>query len=239
MTLNHTKCVFAAAEVDYLGHHIGLGKVQPREKKVEALLSFPRPQNRKQLQSFLGLAGYYRKFIPHFSDIAVNLSNLLKKGSKFEWNETTDNAFLDLKSRLATRPILRPPDFNLPFGLAVDASNVATGAILFQTVDNVEHPICFFSHKLDKHQKQYSTVEKEALGLVLAVRAFSVYFGSTPVRVYTDHNPLVFINKMANHNQKLLRWSLELEQYNLDIVHRAGNDNLFPDILSRPSSVGE
>lgn len=237
LTLNHTKCVFAAAEVDYLGHHIGLGKVQPREKKVEALLSFARPQTRKQLQSFLGLAGYYRKFIPHFSDIAVNLSNLLKKGNKFEWNDETEKAFLDLKSRLATRPILKPPDFNLPFCLAVDASNVATGAVLFQKIDNIEHPICFFSHKLDKHQTQYSTVEKEALGLVLAVRVFSVYFGSTPVRVYTDHNPLVFINKMANHNQKLLRWSLELDQYNLDIIHRAGKDNLFPDILSRPSIV--
>jgi hypothetical protein len=235
LTLNQEKCEFAVAEIDYLGHHIGLNKVQPREQKVTALLNFPRPTNRKQLQQFLGLAGYYRKFIPHFADISAILSDLLKKDVKFEWKSDVDKAFLDIKSRLASRPILRPPDFSLPFHLSVDASNTAIGATLFQQIENIEHPICFFSHKLDKHQRNYSTIEKEALGLLLAVRVFSVYFGSAPVRVYTDHNPLVFMQRMANHNQKLLRWSLELQQYNLDVVHISGKDNLFSDILSRPS----
>jgi len=104
-------------------------------------------------------------------------------------------------------------------------------------VDSVEHPVCFYSKKLDCHQKRYSTIEKEALGLVLAVRMFSVYFGTQPVKVFTDHSPLQFIQRMANHNQKLLRWSLELQQYNLEICHRAGRDNLMPDLLSRPTSV--
>ena len=117
--------------------------------------------------------------------------------------------------------------------MAVDASDRAIGAVLMQEVDGLEHPICYFSKKLDAHQK-YSTVEKEALALVLAVRTFSVYFGSAPVRVYTDHSPLQFIERMANHNQKLLRWSLELQQYNLQIQHRPGKDNIIPDILSRP-----
>jgi hypothetical protein len=121
--------------------------------------------------------------------------------------------------------------------MAVDASDLAIGATLFQEVDGIEHPVCFYSRKLDQHQKRYSTVEKEAFGLVLAVRTFSVYFGSSPVKVYTDHSPLQFIQRMANHNQKLLRWSLELQQYNLDIVHRAGKFNLLPDLLSRPSSI--
>jgi hypothetical protein len=116
----------------------------------------------------------------------------------------------------------------------VDASDVAVGATLFQEVDGLEHPICYYSHKLNQHQKRYSTIEKEALGLVLAVRTFSVYFGSSLVKVYTDHSPLQFLQRMANHNQKLLRWSLELQQYNLDIIHRAGKDNLLPDLLSRP-----
>ena len=112
---------------------------------------------------------------------------------------------------------------------------MAIGAYLFQTVDGIEHPICYYSKKLDVHQRKYSTVEKEALGLVLAVRTFSVYFGSNLVKVYTDHNPLVFLHKMSNHNQKLLRWSLELQQYSLEIIHRAGKDNLVPGILSRAS----
>src|SRR5664279_2095115 len=234
LTLNLSKSEFAVAEVDYLGYHIGRGRVQPREKKIAALLQFNRPADRKQLQQFLGLAGFYRKFLPNFSHLSAVLSNLLRKDVKFEWSQDAETAFLDLKSRLGSRPILRPPDFSKPFCMAVDASNVAAGGYLFQVIDDVEHPICFFSRKLDVHQRNYSTVEKEALGLVLAVRAFSVYFGSLPVTVYTDHNPLVFLNKMSNHNQKLLRWSIELQQYNLNIVHRSGKDNLIPDILSRP-----
>ena len=197
-------------------------------------MAYPTPTNRKQLQSFLGLAGYYRKFIPHYAHISAVLSDLLKKGVKFTWTPEVDAAFLDLKSRLSTRPILRPPDYSVPFCMAVDASDIAIGATLFQVVDGLEHPICYYSKKLDCHQKRYSTIEKEALALVLAVRLFSVYFGTQTVKVYTDHSPLQFIQRMANHNQKLLRWSLELQQYNLEIHHRAGRDNLVPDLLSRP-----
>ena len=142
---------------------------------------------------------------------------------------------MDLKSSLATQPILRPPDYALPFCLAVDASDIAVVAALFQVIDGIEHPVCYYSKKLVAHQKTYSTVEKEALALIHFVRTFSVYFGSTVVKVYTDHSPLQFIQKMANHNQKLLRWSLELQQFNLKICHRAGKDNLLPDLLSRPN----
>jgi hypothetical protein len=235
LTIKKSKCVFANAEVEFLGHKIGLRSVEPRREKVQALLDFPRPANRKQLRSYLGLAGYYRKFIPHFAQITVCLNQLLRKGARFEWTSETETAFLDLKSRLASRPILRTPDFQLPFCLAVDASDIAIGANLFQVIDGVEHPLCYYSKRLDVHQRHYSTVEKEALALLTATRVFSVYFGSQSVTVYTDHSPLQFINKMANSNQKLLRWSLELQQYNLKIVHRAGKNNLIPDILSRPA----
>jgi hypothetical protein len=235
LTIKKSKCVFATAEVDFLGHRVGLGKVEPRRKTVQALLDFPKPMDQKQLRSYLGLAGYYRKFIPHFAQIAACLTNLLKKGVKFQWTPETEAAFLDLKSRLASKPILRPPDFQIPFCLAVDASAVAIGANLFQVIDGIEHPVCYYSKRLNIHQQRYSTVEKEAFALVTASRVFSVYFGSQPVIVYTDHSPLQFIHKMANFNQKLLRWSLELQQYNLTIKHRAGKNNLIPDILSRPA----
>jgi hypothetical protein len=235
LTLNLKKCEFATAEMDYLGHHVGLGKVQPKQLKVEALLAFPRPTTKKQLQSFLGLAGFYRKYFPHFSSLSAVLSDLLRKGSKFEWTEKAENAFLDIKSRLASRPVLIPPDYSKPFIVAVDASDVAYGAALLQEQDGIEHPVCFVSRKLNDCQKRYSTVEKEALALVTAVRLFSVYFGSAPVKVYTDHSPLQFLERMAPHNAKLLRWSLELQKYSLVICHRRGKDNLLPDILSRPS----
>jgi len=235
LTLNMKKCEFAVAELDYLGHHVGLGKVQPRQQKVEALLKFPRPTNRKQLQSFLGLASYYRKYIPHFANLSAVLSDMLRKGTKFVWTESTEQSFLDIKSRLASRPVLVPPDFSKPFIVAVDASDIAIGAALMQENDGLEQPICFLSRKLNAHQHKYSTVEKEALALLTAVRTFSVYFGSSVVTVYTVHSPLQFLECMAPHNAKLLRWSLELQQYNLEIRHRSGKNNLFPDILSRPT----
>jgi serine protease inhibitor ecotin len=235
LTLNLKKCVFANAELDFLGHHIGLNSIQPRTQKVEALLGFPRPVNKKQVQSFLGLAGYYRKFLPHYSQLVLPLTELLKKGHRFAWSSVAENAFVDLKSRMASRPILKPPDFDKPFYLAVDASYFCLGGCLFQITDEVEHPICYMSRKLSAAEVRYSTIEKEALALVVGVRAFSVYFGSAPVVVYTDHSPLQFINRMANSNAKLLRWSLELQQYSLRIIHRKGVDNTLPDILSRPS----
>jgi hypothetical protein len=235
LTLKKSKCVFATAEVEYLGHFVGNGKVAPRLAKVESILNFPRPKDRKQLRSYLGVAGYFRKFMPHFAHVAASLTNLLRKGTRFVWTDEAEKAFLDLKSRLASKPILRPPDFELPFSMAVDSSNVAVGAYLFQTVNGIEHPICYYSKRLNVHQQHYATVEKEAFALISAVKVFNVYFGSHPVTVYTDHSPLQFLSKMSNHNQKLLRWSLELQQYNLVVVHRPGKDNLIPDILSRPS----
>ena len=97
LTLSPSKCCFAVAEVDYLGHHVGLGRVQPQAKKVQAVLDFPAPTNRRQLQQFLGLAGYYRKFVPHFAHISGALSDLLKKGTKFIWTAEAERAFLDFK----------------------------------------------------------------------------------------------------------------------------------------------
>jgi len=119
--------------------------------------------------------------------------------------------------------------------MAVDSSDVAIGACLFQNVDGVKHPICYLSKKLNKHQRNNSTVEKEAFGLLFATRALSVYFGTAPVLVYTDHSPLQFLQRMSNYNQKLLRWNLELQEYNLTIKHRSGRENILPDLLSRPS----
>ena len=235
LTLKSSKCAFANAEVDYLGHTIGLGKVAPREAKVLALQNFPRPHNKKQLQSFIGLASYYRKFLPHFAHITACLTNLLQKGKKFIWDDEAETAFLDLKSRMISRTILKPPDFTLPFCIAVDASDVAVGACLFQVVDGIEHPVAYYSKKLNAHQRNYSVVEKEVLALILSTRTFSVYLDSNTVTVFSDHSPLQFLNRMANHNQKLLRWALELQQYSLVIKHRPGARNWLPDILSRPA----
>jgi hypothetical protein len=237
LTLKRSKCVFANASVEYLGHVVGVGRVEPRKLKVASILNFPRPTDKKVLRQFLSLCSYYRKFVPHFAQLASALNDLLKKGRRFEWSDELEKAFLDIKSRLASQPILKTPDFSKPFALAVDASEKAVGAFLFQDFDGVEHPICYFSKSLNNHQRRYATIEKEALALILGVRAFSVYFGSSPVDVYTDHSPLQFLQRMSSVNQKLLRWNLELQAYNLNIKHRAGRLNVIPDILSRPSTA--
>jgi len=234
LTLKRSKCEFAAVELDYLGHHIGLGQMSPREQKVRALVDFPRPTNRKGVKLFLGLTGYFRRFIPHYSESTCPLTELLKKNSKFTWTEGCETAFVDIKSRLASRPILAPPNYDLPFQMAVDASDVSIGACLFQTVDGIEHPICYLSKKLNTHQRNYSTVEKEAFGLLFATRTCSVYFGTSSVVVYTDHSPLQFLQRMSNCNQKLLCWNHELQEFKLIIQHRPGRDNILPVLLSRP-----
>src|SRR6218665_1185604 len=183
--LNIRKCEFANAKLDLLGHTLSLNIVQPRQQKVEALLKSPAPNNKKQVQSLLGLAGYYRKFLPHFADLTLPLTALLKKNDPFRWSEAANAAFVDLKSRLASRPILRrPPNYDLPFSVAFDASETCLGAVLFQIVDDVEHPICYLSRKLRAAERNYSTIEKEALALVTSVKAFIPYFGSAPVTVW-------------------------------------------------------
>ena len=125
---------------------------------------------------------------------------------------------------------------NSNFKLAVDASDVGIGAVLLQEDnDGIDHPVCYFSKKFNKHQKNYSTIEKECLALILAIQQFEVYLTSSisPIVVFSDHNPLSFLHKLKNKNQRLLRWSLLLQEFNLDIRHIKGKDNIIPDALSR------
>jgi hypothetical protein len=196
------------------------------------LLNFPRPTDKKVLRQFLSLCSYYKKFVPHFAQLASALNDLLKKGRRFQWSEELEKAFTDIKPRFACKPIFKTPDFNKPFSLAVDASEKAVGAYLFQQFDGLEHRICYFSKGLNNHQRRYATIEKEALALIFGVIAFSIYFGSSPVNVYTEHSPLQFLQRMSNVNHKHLRWNLELQTYNLNIKHRPRRLNVIPDILS-------
>ena len=236
LTVSLAKSEFARAHVTYLGHVVGQGQVKPVDAKVKVISDFPRPESRKQLMRFLGMAGYYRKFCQNFSTVAEPLTQLLSKKAKFLWNDKCEQAFEELKAILKSAPVLSAPDFDHQFKLAVDASDVAAGAVLLQEdKDGVDHPICYFSKKFNTSQRNYSTVEKECLALVLALQYFEVYVSSScaPVIVFSDHNPLVFLHKLKNKNQRLLRWSLMLQEYNLEIRHIKGKDNLIADCLSR------
>ena len=236
LTVNLAKTEFCHATVTFLGHLVGQGQVKPLEAKVNAISEFPVPKCKRQLMRFLGMAGYYRKFCKNFSGIAEPLTNLLKKSTKFKWNDKCQDAFDRLKAILKSAPVLLAPDFDKCFKLAVDASDVGIGAVLLQEDNNgIDHPVCYFSKKFNKHQKNYSTIEKECLALILAIQQFEVYLTSSAsaIVVFSDHNPLSFLHKLKNKNQRLLRWSLLLQEFNLDIRHIKGKDNIIPDALSR------
>jgi hypothetical protein len=236
LTINLAKCEFGQATVTFLGHVVGQGQVKTIDAKIEAICNFPKPVTRKELMRFLGMAGYYRKFCPNFSTISDPLTRLLRKGQKFDWSLECDRAFDQLKAMLQSSPVLTAPNFVLPFKLAVDASDVAAGAVLLQEdSDGVSHPVCYFSRKFNQSQKNYSTVEKECLALILALQHFEVYLSgqSHSITVFSDHNPLTFIERVKGRNQRLLRWSLMLQEFNLDIQHIRGKDNVIADCLSR------
>ena len=132
MKLQPDKCEFLRKEVSYLGHVIGQDGVRPDEKRIEAVKEYPRPKTTRELKGFLGLAGYYQRFIPNFSKVAKPLTELLKKDAPYVWNDKTEEAFASLKTSLITEPLLQYPDFSQPFVLTTDASNEAIGAILSQ-----------------------------------------------------------------------------------------------------------
>ena len=138
---------------------------------------------------------------------------------------------------LSSAPVLRTANFDLPFSIQVDACDVGMGAVLLQedTHSGLMHPICFHSEKFNVSQRNYSTIEKECLSIILSLRKFNFFIYDSPHRVIIqcDHNPLKFISKMKNHNQRLMRWAMELQDYSVDVVHIRGKDNVIADCLSR------
>lgn len=241
LTVNLAKSHFVQADVEYLGFRIGKGRVKTVEAKVRDIVNLPPPTNRKEILRFLGASGYYRRFCKNFADVAMPLTKLLAKKSKFCWSEKCDEAFKEIKNMLVNAPVLKMPDYKKPFMLYVDASQCGVGGVLMQDHEGVDHPIGYYSKKLLPYQCSYSTIEKEALGLILSLNHFEVYVKGTgqPVQVFTDHNPLVFLHKMKNSNQRLMRWCLVLQDYDLDIHHVKGSENVIADALSRTPSSRE
>ena len=217
LTINLAKSEFCQSTLTFLGHAVGQGQVKPVEAKVKAISDFPVPTGKRQLMRFLSMAGYYRKFCDNVSVIAEPLTYLLSKRTKFIRTNDCQKALDILKAILKNEPVLLAPNFAKEFKLAVDASNTGAGSVLMQEDGNgVDHPVTYFSKKFNKHQKNYSTIERECLSLILALQHFEVYLisSSSPSIVFSDHNPLIFIHKMKNKNQRLLRWSLLLQEYN-------------------------
>ncbi len=167
LTANPRKCHLGLSEAKYLGFQVGRGPRKPQEKKVEAVQSSPKPSTKSQVRAVLGLAGYYRCFIPNFSSLAAPLTDLTRKGQpeKVCWTPEAEEALRRVKMALSSEPVLRAPDFSCPFLLQTDASDTGLGAVLSQVQEGEEHPILYISRKLTPAKENYATVEKEALAI--------------------------------------------------------------------------
>ncbi|XP_076043849.1 uncharacterized protein LOC143026944 [Oratosquilla oratoria] len=235
LTVKLSKTSFGKATVTYLGHEVGQGIVRPKTANISAVMEYPVPATRKALMRFLGMAGYYRRFCPNFAEAALPLTKLTSGSVPYKWTQNCQAAFEHLKAMLTRDPVLRSPDFTKPFVLHTDASDVAIGAVLLQENTDTLHPVAYFSAKLDVHQLNYSTVEKELLAIVAAIKKFECYLQPSikPLKIYSDHNPLTFLHRNKTSNQRMLRWSLFLQPFNIDIHHITGSQNVLADTLSR------
>ena len=231
--LNPKKCSFVKQKVEYLGHVVTPDGVMPNPEKVRIVRDFPAPKNLKELRIFMGLANYYRRFVKGFAHIASPLNALTKKGGKFAWTQDCAAAFDKLKRALVSAPILAYPDFRKEFLLFVDASSTGIGFTLAQKQNDTEVVIAYNGRGLNEAEKNYSTTEREALALVEGIKKFQPYLFGRKFTVVTDHSSLRWLMNVKDATGRLARWSLLLQQYDFDIVHRPGKEHSNADSLSR------
>lgn len=233
LQLKGSKCKFGLERIKFLGHVINENGIFPNEEKIAIIKNLIPPEDLRGLRRFLGMCSYYRRFIPEFSTIAASLNLLLRSGQKWKWEEKQQKAFDDLKSRMITAPVLRMPDFNMPFILSTDASEVGLGAVLSQKEEKGEFVVSYASRTLSKAERNYSTTEKECLAVIWAVAHFRPYLYGRKFTIVTDHAALVWLINFKGDQQRLIRWSLKLQEYDFEIKYRPGTGNAPADALSR------
>lgn len=230
------KCEFLRKEVDYLGHVITAEGIKPNPDKIKAIIDFPIPKTPKQLKSFLGLLGFYRKFIKNFAKIVKPMTVLLKKDKVIDPQDPEYvNCFNSCKILLTNDPILQYPNFEIPFVLTTDASDYALGAVLSQGPIGRDLPVAYASRTLNEHEIHYSTTEKELLAIVWSTQYFRPYLYGRKFKILTDHKPLQWLFSLKEPNSKLVRWRLRLEEYDYEIQYKPGTLNSNADALSRPN----
>lgn len=235
LTARPTKCDVGCSKVEFLGHIVGQGEVIPLPDKIKKALTTTRPTTKKEVRSFLGLVGYYRKYIPHMSTIATPLTDLTRKNepTKVNWKAEHEHAFSTLKDRLCNYPILRLPDATKEFVLRTDASDVGIGAVLMQSDEGKYFPICYASRKLLARERVYSVVERECLALAWAVKKFEYFLYGRRFTLQTDHFPLAYLSQARMKNPRVMRWALALQSHNFHVEVIPGSQNHGADFLSR------
>lgn len=228
-----SKCTFAAPKVTHLGHEISAQGVFPDPSKVEAVQNLSPSKSVKDVRSFSGLAGYYRRFVPGFATVAVPLTALTKQDRSFDWTSEYDQAFQTLKTLISSPSVLKYPRFDREFVVHTDASDVAVGAVLSQVDDDgIEKPVAYASQSLSARERNYSTTEKEAYAIVYAARHFRVYLLGRRFKLVTDHKALTWLHSMEPKGH-LARWLMDLQEFQFTTEHRQGRQHANGDALSR------
>ena len=229
LTINLEKSKFCRKELKYLGFVVNEKGLHVDPEKVEAINSFKRPRTKKQLKRFIGMASWYRRFVPSFSSIMCPLHALTSDKNPFKWSSDCELAFESIKEKLISAPVLICPDFSKPFDLYCDASGVGLGAILSQE----GQVVAYASRSLSAAERKYFSTELECLAVLWAIEKFRGYLEGYHFNVITDHASLVWLNNLKDPAGRLGRWAVRLQQYDFNIIHRKGKEHQAPDALSR------
>lgn len=233
LTLSESKCYFCKPTLRYLGFLVDRHGLRPDPEKVQGIINTPPPDNVAAVRRFIGMASWYRKFIPDFATIAAPLTQLTKKNARFVWTPDHAEAFRKLKEFLITTPILSPPDFTKTFTLQTDASAYGIGAVLTQEFEDGERVICYLSRSLTNQERKYTTTERECLSVIWSVEKLRHYLEGVHFKVITDHYSLLWLSRLKDPQGRLARWALRLQPYDFELIHRKGKDHIVPDCLSR------
>ena len=231
MYAKFSKREFWLGSVTFLGHIISKDGIQVDPKKIETVQQWPRPTSVTEIRSFLGLAGYYRRFVKGFSKIATPLTKLTRKNVKFQWWSDCEESFEKLKSCLTTAPVLALPSGSDGFVVYCDASRIGLGCVLMQH----GRVIAYASRQLKKHEQNYPTHDLEMAAVVFALKIWRHYLYGVSCEIYTDHKSLKYIFEQRDLNLRQRRWMELLKDYDCSILYHPGKANVVADALSRKS----
>ena len=226
------KCEFWLKQVSFLGHVVSKAGVSVDPAKIEAVTGWTRPSTVSEVRSFLGLAGYYRRFVENFSRIATPLTQLTRKGAPFVWSKACEDSFQTLKQKLVTAPVLTVPDGSGSFVIYSDASKKGLGCVLMQQ----GKVVAYASRQLKSHEQNYPTHDLELAAVVFALKIWRHYLYGEKIQIFTDHKSLKYFFTQKELNMRQRRWLELVKDYDCEILYHPGKANVVADALSRKVS---